>query len=624
MRAGVRASIRKGIGAGVAAILGTLLLGLSAPGGADVQAGEAVFFAQQGADWTHARRQHFYTQDQGSRMIPLSWLRALRRPDGAAFLGDALSRYGYLHNPQAPHPDLPVGFTVAPRKGRETVGMTCAACHTREIKVEGARLRIDGGPAIVDFQAFLRDLDAAAGRVARKVDGGNPAFDAFAGRVLGAPPDPAAKAKLRRDLTHWYTRFHAWVDGSLPTPGWGPGRLDAISMIFNRLTGLDLGPPPDFLIEENIERADAPTRYPFLWNAARQDQTQWPGFALNGNDLLGLARNLGEVYGVFAAFRPVKEQGWFKLNRNYIKHNSANFEGLGELEDLIKKIGPPAWPWPLDRKLAAKGQRVFERETANGGCAECHQVRPGDMRLPNLNTWKTPVQDVGTDCAEHAVLNRTVADAGILDGARIPFLTGGAIGEAAKGKNKAACAKDGKDGICVVELLNTAVVGAIVQHKLGFLATDKSGNGSELLSSSAFAEDLKELKDLYKIPSAQKESKRRAGASGTDQNLPPSCAYESRVLDGIWAAAPYLHNGSVPTLHDLLKPVAERPTSFKLGPAYDIDKVGLAAEQTRFDHTLHTTGCDDRMSGNSRCGHDYGTDLSKKEKAALIEYLKSI
>ncbi|MGB8900889.1 MAG: hypothetical protein WCC90_17330, partial [Methylocella sp.] len=41
------------------------------------------------------------------------------------------------------------------------------------------------------------------------------------------------------------------------------------------------------------------TRYPFLWNAARQDKTQWPGFAKNGIDLLGLARNLGEVYGVF-------------------------------------------------------------------------------------------------------------------------------------------------------------------------------------------------------------------------------------------------------------------------------------------------------------------------------------
>jgi hypothetical protein len=69
-------------------------------------------------------------------------------------------------------------------------------------------------------------------------------------------------------------------------------------MIFNRLTGLDLGPPPNYIIASNIKRADAPVRYPFLWNAPVQDQTQWPGFADNGNDILGLARNLGEVHGI--------------------------------------------------------------------------------------------------------------------------------------------------------------------------------------------------------------------------------------------------------------------------------------------------------------------------------------
>ena len=80
-------------------------------------------------------------------------------------------------------------------------------------------------------------------------------------------------------------------------------------MIFNRLTGLDLGPPPSYLIPGNIQKAAAPVRYPFLWNAAIQDHTQWPGFADNGNTILGLARNLGEVYGVFATFAPQK--AWY-------------------------------------------------------------------------------------------------------------------------------------------------------------------------------------------------------------------------------------------------------------------------------------------------------------------------
>ncbi len=93
-------------------------------------------------------------------------------------------------------------------------------------------------------------------------------------------------------------------------------------------------------------------------------------------------------------------------------------------------------------------------------------------------------------------------------------------------------------------------------------------------------------------------------------------------MEGIWAAAPYLHNGSVPTLDDLLKPAAERPASFPVGPAYDPAKLGLAAQQTRFNYTYATTDCSDRNSGNSRCGHEYGTKLSEEEKKDLLEYLK--
>ncbi len=72
----------------------------------------------------------------------------------------------------------------------------------------------------------------------------------------------------------------------MPTPAWGTGRLYAISMIFNRVTGLDIGPHPTHLIPDNIRRADAPARYPFLWNAGKQDKTQWPGSADNGNNAL--------------------------------------------------------------------------------------------------------------------------------------------------------------------------------------------------------------------------------------------------------------------------------------------------------------------------------------------------
>jgi hypothetical protein len=111
----------------------------------------------------------------------------------------------------------------------------------------------------------------------------------------------------------------------------------------------------------------------------------------------------------------------------------------------------------------------------------------------------------------------------------------------------------------------------------------------------------------------------------TDGGQDTGGKYEARVLEGIWAAAPYLHNGSVPSLVELLKPAKERVPDFKVGPAYDKDTVGLAADQPKFDYTLHTTDCKDLTSGNSRCGHEYGTtQLKPDEKKALLEYLKTL
>jgi Cytochrome C oxidase, cbb3-type, subunit III len=101
--------------------------------------------------------------------------------------------------------------------------------------------------------------------------------------------------------------------------------------------------------------------------------------------------------------------------------------------------------------------------------------------------------------------------------------------------------------------------------------------------------------------------------------------YVARPLEGVWATAPYLHNGSVPTLDDLLKPEDERPVCFPLGHReYDPVKLGYvsecnkvpAAEKSRY--FIYDT----RLPGNSNQGHNYGTDLDSSDRAALLEYLK--
>ena len=371
-------------------------------------------------------------------------------------------------------------------------------------------------------------------------------------------------------------------------------------MIFNRLAGLDLGEPPTYLIPDNIARADAPTRYPFLWNAPIQDKTQWPGFADNGNDILGLSRNLGEVYGVFAVFHPVEQSGIFRLNRDYLANNSANFSGLAKLEDTIRKIGPPRWPWELDYRLAAKGAEIFNRDIEDGGCVDCHGIRPGVVRPVFNHTWDTPLVDVGTDSRECEILGRTV-QTGAMAGARIPLI-----------------GVDVEPTDTAFNLLTASVIGAIVQHTLS-LKTSLAATAEP--AGEALPLELEALRGAFRNPGDLGVTVFEAVPDAQPQS---GCAYESRVLQGIWAAAPYLHNGSVPSLNELLKPAAERVAAFKLGPTYDIATVGLAADQTRFDYTLETTDCSAINSGNSRCGHEYGTGLSQSEKAALLEYLKSL
>jgi mono/diheme cytochrome c family protein len=579
-------------GALIAACLSVPAGGLATGAGQSDATGAAVIYLDQGSSWNDATRKDFYSRDQGSQMIPYAWLQALTTADGKPFLFDQFARYGYLPNPDT---GLPIGFTTAGPAGHEVAGMTCSACHTRQIVVGGQQYRVDGGPAIVDFQALLVDLVDAVGRVRAS----NTAFETFATAVFHAKPSKKQLKDLRQEVDLWYLRENAMRNHAFPTPVWGMGRLDAVSMIFDRLAGLDLGKPPSYLIEKNILIADAPVRYPFLWNAPKQDYTQWPGFSANGSDIYGLARNTGEVMGVFGRFRPKKAPlrlfGINFINKGTPIETSVNFDGLLKLEDLVKQIGAPKWPWPVDQALADRGKAIYGRSTDQGGCVSCHGQTPGKKRIPFQSTWATPLLDVGTDTHEHEILVRE-SDAGVLKGANIPFLM-----------------PPLKSPTTTFSLLGVSVGGAILQSGSwvkalwGNLAVEQSDANPPKPSN-----DVKQaLNDAF--------DDEAAAQTGTGKNV-----YESRVMYGIWAAAPYLHNGSVASLADLLKPADQRAASFAVGPYYDTQTVGLAAAQPGLSGVRVTTGCDKISSGNSRCGHEFGTTLPDEDKRALLEYMKTL
>jgi len=99
--------------------------------------------------------------------------------------------------------------------------------------------------------------------------------------------------------------------------------------------------------------------------------------------------------------------------------------------------------------------------------------------------------------------------------------------------------------------------------------------------------------------------------------------YASHPLDGVWLRGPYLHNGSVPTLRELLEPPARRRAVFYRGDdVYDPVNVGFVSDvPQRGARRLYRFDTADRGNGNG--GHLYGVDLPAAEKDALIEYLKT-
>ncbi len=100
--------------------------------------------------------------------------------------------------------------------------------------------------------------------------------------------------------------------------------------------------------------------------------------------------------------------------------------------------------------------------------------------------------------------------------------------------------------------------------------------------------------------------------------------YVSQPLDGIWLRGPYLHNGSVPTLADLLEPPEARPAVFWRGcDVLDAEKIG-------FRHGPPDEACprawrvDTAVRGEGNGGHVYGAGMTAEDKAALLEYLKTL
>lgn len=537
-------------------ILSFLFTLMFAPSGghAAPEAPRAPVFLQQG--WTAEDRSWFYTVDQGSELVDLDVVRSLERADSELlFLDPArLQAYGFVF-PGITPAGLPVGFAIHKNK----LGFNCALCHTSNIQFETPEklhtIRIDGGASQADLLSFLTDLETA---LAATIES-RAKLERFEKRMAERKiPKTKARALLEAALADRrdYNRRNR------PAHQYGYARLDAFGRIYNRVLSLSGS--------KSTVQADAPVSYPFLWDAPQHDYVQWVGGIAN-NGPGSLARNVGQVVGVFGSISLGTE-----LNpAGY--DSSVEVGSLIAIEQRLARLVSPQWPDqilpPIDKTLARQGRVLYQKH-----CLSCHaDINRTDPKR-RITAQMLDIDIVGTDPLTATRVVEGKGYSGVLNGRPRHFTpTRKFIG-----------------GVEPVHSLLSHVVEGILIRNAGRLAQNQYQNA-------------------YGFVGPRQGRFRKDPANPLISLL----AYKARPMNGIWATAPYLHNGSVLTLYDLLLPSKERPAKFRLGQnLFDAKKVGLKdAGPFEFDTAL---------PGNSRAGHDYGTDMSEKDRFALVEYLKSL
>jgi mono/diheme cytochrome c family protein len=637
---------------------------------------DEVFYLDQGwgAQADSPARDLYYYTPQGAQLngIRYSWFINLQRPFRSSRLADPdhLRQLNFLVDPfpTRSNPDqLPVGFA---RQYDETLhdyvlDVTCAACHTGQLNVKRPdgrmmAIRIDGGQAMHAFTGTRPGgllMEAGLGLITTF---GNPfKFNRFARNVLGADAGMWEKFRLWREvggvvgvLGNRVLRG-SFASRLAPTEE-GFGRIDAVTRISNVVFG-------DGIDRSNYRPARGPASLPYVWNIWKFDWVQYGGFVSQP-----MARNMGEVMGTGAEYRLLDDFGRpIPPAERY--RTSIAFDNLQRIESTLQTLKPPPWPEALlgkiDHESADRGKDLFEAHCV--GChgphvaadALTHAVGPG--RGPADPLWVIRVKalaDVGTDPAA----------ATDLVGIRVDLTRSGL--ETAEVKRLLLRELETKKARAIglvpaleAELKRKKQAGA-PQATLDEIETEvkeasaRYGNADEQivsldkldLRSVSIGEGLTILgmtvRERYYADNHFSEAAKACFDGFGTLDLPQAIpGYKPRPLEGVWATPPFLHNGSVPTLYDLLSPVEERPTTFYLGTReFDPLKVGYVTKPAFpgaggfwFDTT---------KEGNRNIGHEFrkgyvpfddekpaeaqyqggviGPEFTPQQRKDLVEYLK--
>lgn len=646
--------------------VGSVLEGLTPPDLPRLPAFAETVYIEQNWDMAMSEKFHHISQGTNTLPIPASWFMALEQPSGSLLTlpfgnrgkfidSNYLLRFGFIESvvsEQNPN-GLPIGFAITPNQnlaGIETqvdaIGFNCAACHTAHLVHGDTEYVIEGGPASSDLGLLTKALGAALGQtlISSKVPLMKGRFNRFARNVLN--DDAFTDANIQRlgeDLQALVTHIASQPSKVEVVEGFT--RLDALNRIGNQVFALD---PGRF---ENYEPINAPVNYPHIWTASWFNWVQY-----NGSIMSPLVRNTGEAMGVAAHLNliaPVAEQRF---------SSSIDVNDLWWIENSLSGDAPypnrrfagllaPQWPtsFPeIDRTRAARGAEIYQNI-----CINCHLPPLDSDEIWNDNHFspvsyfvdnvehETPdsllqldlisLEQVGTDPAQANVLqHRTVNTAAGVEGN-------------AMGINTEVCApapalppspynEPNYSKVLPAPLVNIPVSdGPMISFGLALGALVQQVNNA-WFEQNYIAETDRAYYEEYR-PNCLRVSE----------------GYKARPLNGIWATAPFLHNGSVPTLMDMVTPPDERPKLVILGNIeFDAEKVGIKQDSNlrvrpgqKYDRNGHFI-LDTSIPGNSNQGHEFshrwddskdwweqekgviGPEFTQEDRASIVEYLKTL
>lgn len=389
-------------------------------------------------------------------------------------------------------------------------------------------------------------------------------WNRFSRRVLGQSYSWAADWKLREEVASFVKPFE-WEGFYNLTLGIYPTREGyGRTDAIGRIGNRVFG--TRLQEPNNLHVANAPVNFPQLWDIWKFDWVQYDGSVAQP-----MSRNTGEALGVGALTEFLKADGTPNPAPGKWA-TSVHFENLEKIETQLQSLKAPRWPrhilGEVDMNRAKRGRSLFAEN-----CASCHAPRPvlppGDA-MAKLAVTMMDADRIGTD--PQRVLNSSQAQ---YDPSKLLGVP--------------------SEKVSLTEGLRTV--------------TENTKNW--YYDTMAFSPEQRGVYDGFDRPNA----------------VAFNMKYKAVPLDGIWATAPYLHNGSVRNIYELLSPVNQRAKKFWVGlNDYDPIHLGLGPKSNDFGFEMDTI-----QTGNANWGHEFnntqgpgviGRLLSHDEKMALVEYLK--